>query len=952
MKKLLLVWGITLLGGAGAWAQSPYKGTTVPATIGASADVYLYNVGTGKWLQNNDDNNDTSYDGGMWTTRGELGKRGFDVKLTCLDEQPDGNGYQIDPKFGHNHSMNVSNLYLDTGEGLSTWYFEPADDAEGVENAYRICGLSGVNYYYLGGDEKGWLVKNEDPEALAHDIWQVVTKEERLQYMIDNATPEHGMDATWLIGDPTFAHENERFNQWSCKMSRPGPDDIVHIGDWLGKGGDRDIHANRVLECWSSWTLSVEQTVRNLPNGTYKLGLQGFYREGAAEKRESMRETDEYAYNIWSEGREHHYAKYYANGVQADLMSMFACAQDTKEDLGFFFNALMIDDPMYGDVMESGKWVPNSGESASYIFFHHPDLYQNEPITTSVADGTLTFGVKKDAGVNDDWTLMDNFTLTYYGSKIDVSLVKQGLVTAIANAEALTERSTKALNDMYAEALKNGKALVESSDDANAIAAATTAINDVVAAIKATSYNADLLIKTVALCKNEGITGDDMDLVTYASEYADNANDVNRALDGARMLRRLFHADRHENVFPGNEPEADKNYYLYNVGTGRFFCGGESWGTHGAIGFPGVYVTLLNNLDGFCIDTHIQNNGDEHYLDYDGWCDRNPGKDQKDFAFIPQGNGVYCLQRTNISDEEKAAGKWLLGWRTDNYDAVDSNKEGFDNPYNQWILVTNEDRDALLEKASEENPVDATYKIKMPGFNNREYRLYGGWDNPDTGAWTTHIGGGIFGWHGDTPNGIFDGYDNDEVQVAQTITDLAPGYYILSVKGYYRDCAHGDYYNKLMTGEYEPQPLASLKATTTEGEFSTLLVNIESEVNKAPGFGEYIDGFGWITNHPNHSSEYFRAGLYHNQVLVKVGEDGTMTLGVYKQGERQGGDWVCFDDFRLKYLGEKTPTSIEGITDNETVNDGKIYNIQGVQVKDATQRGIYIKNGKKFVVNK
>ena len=178
--------------------------------------------------------------------------------------------------------------------------------------------------------------------------------------------------------------------------------------------------------------------------------------------------------------------------------------------------------------------------------------------------------------------------------------------------------------------------------------------------------------------------------------------------------------------------------------------------------------------------------------------------------------------------------------------------------------------------------------------------------------------------------------------MAQTIENLDPGYYILSVKGFYRDCAHGDYYQKLMAGDYTPQRLASLKATTDEGEFSTLLKNIETEVNKAPGFGEFIDGFGWITNHPNHSSDYFRAGLYHNQILVKVGDAGTMTLGVYKQGERQGGDWVCFDDFRLTYLGADTPTSIDGIKDVETAKDGKIYNIQGVQVKNATQRGIYI----------
>ena len=115
-------------------------------------------------MQNNDDNSDTSYDGGMWTTRGELGKRGFDVRLKCIDTQDSENGYgfQIDPKFGHNHSMNVGNLYLDTGDAVTTWYFEPVSEEEagGVKNAYRICADFDGGYPYLGGDEKGWLVRD------------------------------------------------------------------------------------------------------------------------------------------------------------------------------------------------------------------------------------------------------------------------------------------------------------------------------------------------------------------------------------------------------------------------------------------------------------------------------------------------------------------------------------------------------------------------------------------------------------------------------------------------------------------------------------------------------------------------------------------------------------------------------------------------------------------------
>ena len=93
----------------------------------------------------------------------------------------------------------------------------------------------------------------------------------------------------------------------------------------------------------------------------------------------------------------------------------------------------------------------------------------------------------------------------------------------------------------------------------------------------------------------------------------------------------------------------------------------------------------------------------------------------------------------------------------------------------------------------------------------------------------------------------------------------------------------------------------------------------------------------------------YQNGLYKVGGIVKVGDDGELTISVTKAGGVER-DWVVVDNFRLAYLGENKPTGINGVVDEAAAKDGKIYNINGMQVKDASQRGVYIKNGKKFVV--
>ena len=152
-------------------------------------------------------------------------------------QDPYGNMYQLNPKFNGNGSMNASNLYLDTNEGVTQWVLEPASDA-GVPNAFRICANTGdYPYLYVGTD--GWLGASVDGENDGeNDVWQLVTKEERLEYMKKQAELNGSADATWLIGCPTFANQDKRYSNWVASVSKGGHDDIITHGPANGYSGD------------------------------------------------------------------------------------------------------------------------------------------------------------------------------------------------------------------------------------------------------------------------------------------------------------------------------------------------------------------------------------------------------------------------------------------------------------------------------------------------------------------------------------------------------------------------------------------------------------------------------------------------------------------------------------------------------------------------------------------
>lgn len=976
MRKRLLQLSVCLMAIIGAKAQtSPWTGNQLPEEGGT---FYLYQVETGKWLQNN------NRVGEFWTTRAEVDKYGFDVEIIKLPE----GGYQLNPKFGHNRSINGHNFYLDTGDPVTSWILEPTTVA-GVTNTYKI---HTADEHYLNVNDDGFL----DDFGWSEN-WQLVTYEQRLEDL-KTATKANPKDATWLIGGHDFANQDER-NHW----------DVVQEGDGVyAQGGDGIVHGNRAVECWKKTKFSLTKTITGLPNGTYEFKLQGFYRDGSETQIGAKRDA----------GEEVIRATFFLNDVSRPFKSILESGV-TEEDLDSYAVP-------QGGVYIPGNSVPgNALDRASNCFFRGG--YWNEPVKVVVSDGTLTIGMQKIGGGDDDWLVFDSFTLTYLGNEIDIDEVKANLQTALNEASnydgltvgALTNaiaEAQAALNGSDATAIANASmnlrnALAAAQDYTNVMAEATAFdgvklafFTDALAAAQAAAQANDLealenainnlrnalndvravqdplkfLAATIPFAQEAGVDADIISKAQSALNNPTSADEINSSLNTLRVERKIKAADKHADVFPGAGP-AEGDFYLYNVGLQRFLCGGGDWGAHAYVGFPGVEVTLImgsetpedgDPFSGYKIDTHLNNGGDSEYLNYGGYMD-TPHQNLWEFVPVEGKSGVFAIARANGEKNEATGERMLLGYRPGTYGNIDTDMYGINDPNNQWKLVTKAERNELLAKATTTNPQDATFLIASPGFNQRE----------DISAWISQYGTGtVWGRYDNHNDFAFECWNSSDFDFSQTVFGLLPGWYQVSLQGYYRDGNHQDQIRAEAAGE-ERVKAAFLVDMNTDTQVA--LPNILDEADKAPGLGNRsttryrIDEIGedgqpvmnedgsirqiddpngedlYVGEFPmwvNEACDYFQNGLYKTSMLVEVTGSDLMIL--IQKFRDKANDWVVLDNFRLTYFGTEKPSEevlgVENVTTTPQSVTGKIYNLQGQEMKTVT-KGIYIYNGKKYI---
>ena len=918
MKKQVLTLGIGLLSATLLNAQtSPWPGHAV----GNGGEFYLYNVATGLWLQNNN----TVKDG--WATAVNVGTRGLPITL----EKTGPKTFKLRSTFrgGNGVSNKIGDaglLYWDMpAENVGAWDISPADNFQSIHGYWLEC-----DAMVLGADNN-LLTTDKDKNS----VWQLVTREERIADAKAKASVEHPVDVTWLIDAPDLATKNTTYKL--DFTAAPNTEHSTYQGGW------NIVKANTIQEFWNTQTFDYHQTINGLPNGTYKFSVRGYYRDGSSETRDYTMYG--YGADKFANGTEQLRATYYANGTSAPIMSLYAGAKTAPEE-GFSFQA-----EREGG-QGSGLYVPNTPHEANYALWK--GNYQNAEITVTVTDGTLKFGVRKEAGVVDDWCVISDFSLKYLGSKVlqTAEEALKGLKAIIATTKAFKGAVAPALNKQYTDAIQAADKALTSTDPV-AINTATSALQKAYDAVAACAENYEALAKTVEICKTVNKNNDTQfsTAIAEAENVAKTATadtDMKLALVNLRVARKIAAADKLPDIYKGAAAGAGE-FYFYNIASQKFLMGGSDWNTHAAVDVPGVLFTVTAEGDGFTINRFGGKDG--NYLGYNGYTDI-PGKDV--WAFIPvagkknvynivkgdnHAQGLAFAPQSNTDADEMMDKEF---WNTVSVEAAVAK-----NANAEWKLVTKAERDALLATATETRPVDATHLLASPGFNRPA--MLEGWITDNRSDFKDANLGVID--RGRRTNPVCEAYYQQMFEVNQVVSNLPEGYYQVNMTGYYRDGSREDLQQKVSNGT-TPARHAMLYIEYKGKGNEVALPSIAAGINQCPGIG-WKGTAGEQPDNVMDAAEYFESGLYKVYTrIIKVGPEGELTIGVTKD-KQVDSDWAVFDNFRLTYFGKHVSQEIiDGINTvkNNSIENGKIYNLQGMEVKRPLKRGIYICNGKKFIV--
>lgn len=225
-------------------------------------------------------------------------------------------------------------------------------------------------------------------------------------------------------------------------------------------------HYNKTYDTW--------QEVSGLPNGVYAVTLDAYYRAGYSDN----------SFNLFQTGDlQQENAKLYAvagtDTLQTALMNIFKGIEPNNSLGG---NESIVSDGEYS------YYVPNNMETAATYF--NAGYYKGNRVFVATDDGKLKIGIYKKATIDGDWTLFDNFGLTYYGNKADAFKL---WMDSILENYAITAEAEEALEDVVytLSALDDYKAVVESVKGASTKEEILEAVKTLDAAKKAFQDNID-----------------------------------------------------------------------------------------------------------------------------------------------------------------------------------------------------------------------------------------------------------------------------------------------------------------------------------------------------------------------------------------------------------------------------------------------------------------------------
>ena len=197
---------------------------------------------------------------------------------------------------------------------------------------------------------------------------------------------------------------NGETNNVTGIMVNPGWD--ANADGWT-KTGDGSYNQNNSLsEVWSGKDWEVYQEITNLPQGSYRITMQGYYSPSSTNN------------NSWHEGWGQEgdktndiLAYLFGNDASEPLLHVTACPQEEN----VAENCEQISFPT--DASLDGKWFCYGTAAARAVFDQSPDNYLNAVTCYVGEDGKLRLGLRM-SGVTWDaaWVVYDNFQVEYLGA--------------------------------------------------------------------------------------------------------------------------------------------------------------------------------------------------------------------------------------------------------------------------------------------------------------------------------------------------------------------------------------------------------------------------------------------------------------------------------------------------------------------------------------------------------
>ena len=135
-------------------------------------------------------------------------------------------------------------------------------------------------------------------------------------------------------------------------------------------------------------------------------------------------------------------------------------------------------------------------------------------------------------------------------------------------------------------------------------------------------------------------------------------------------------------------------YYLYNVGTGRFLTSGHNWGTHAALDDDGMIVTLAGGGGNYTVASSAYTNG---YLGADAFMDNGTAATWT-FTKVSGDSNTYTMKNGN---------NYLVSTSADMAELTTTAPGN--NPAGHWQLVNRAMLVERLNDATPTNPIDASF---------------------------------------------------------------------------------------------------------------------------------------------------------------------------------------------------------------------------------------------------